>query len=84
MLCCVPILRDHCGEPDVLSIPSDLRALPANFLRACGKNKHFQAFYDSINLIILFDLLCKKNRYYRFFAGMCFDFCLLYDKSVDN
>jgi hypothetical protein len=34
------ILR-HCGVQQVRLISSDLRALPANFLRACLKNMHF-------------------------------------------
>jgi len=41
-------ILSHCGVQHVRLIPSDLRALPANFLRACLKNMHFPIFYNFI------------------------------------
>jgi len=45
-------ILSHCGVQQVLLIPSDLRALPAAFLRARRANRLFRTFYDLIKIVL--------------------------------
>jgi hypothetical protein len=43
-------ILSHCGVQQVRLIPSDLHALPANFLRVRSENRLFRNFYDFIKI----------------------------------
>ena len=65
-------ILSHCGVRKVRRTPSDLRALPANFLRARPENSHFLTFYE-------FTMVAG--------AGSCVSACNvhgLYDLSPDR
>jgi len=46
-------ILSHCGVRQARLIPSDVRALPAAFLRARPEKGHFRTFYDFINVLRL-------------------------------
>jgi len=54
-------ILSHCGVQQVRLIPSDLRALPANFLRARLKYGYLLTFYDFINVALKKTATCASK-----------------------